>query len=591
MKNGVKLMAISAVSVFALAGCTYTEPAAAPVSAGVDIVMPYATATPVPEKKQSEAMHIGADGSVTVNNDEILNNSAVQATAAPVETPRYSQLRFGDAGESVANMQIRLSNLGYYNGEITGIYDENTEAAVRLFERSYGIMQTGISTAALQERLFSDDAISYGTKEYEKAVSSQYAVLQMGDVGSAVIMLQTRLMELGYPVSAVTGVYDDETREAVRLFYKAHGQKQKNIATVDMQKKLYSDGATAYVPETATEAEAATDEFTLKQGDYGTRVAQIKIRLKELGYLSTALGDYDEDTKNAVAKFQRACNMEETGVADKTTQQMLYALSAPKYGERLPLYGLLQWGDSGVAVAKMQERLAELGFYAGEIDGMYTDSVVAAIKQFQVQAEQTADGVATAALQELMFSDDPPLSPELDAIRKEEEAAANTVLNPLMPGDISDDVTKMQTRLRELGYLNKKPDGDYGENTKNAVMAFQKALGVIQTGEASQNLLNIMYSDAAPRSGKSYWKTVTDYYTLRIGDSGDSVTNLQKRLWELGYLDKEDVAENIGLYEEYTAKAVNDAMKAISCPRRDGVASAEFQSYIFSSAADSIKIK
>ena len=68
-----------------------------------------------------------------------------------------------------------------------------TETAVRRFEQTYGIMQTGIATQAFQEELFSSDAPVYGTAEYESAVVSQYTTLQRGAVGSAVYARPHRL--------------------------------------------------------------------------------------------------------------------------------------------------------------------------------------------------------------------------------------------------------------------------------------------------------------------------------------------------------------------------------------------------------------
>ena len=110
-----------------------------------------------------------------------------------------------------------------------------------------------------------------------------------------------------------------------------------------------------------------------------------------------------------------------------------------------------------------------------------------------------------------------------------------------------------------------------------------------QTGEVSADLMNLLLSQAAPKAGTRYWKKTQAYAALEAGDSGDEVLALQKRLYQLGYLRKEDVADSIGVYEEYTAAAVNAAMKQMNCPRRDGRASAEFLTYLYSGSADALK--
>lgn len=44
----------------------------------------------------------------------------------------------------------------------------------------------------------------------------------------------------------------------------------------------------------------------------------------------------------------------------------------------------------------------------------------------------------------------------------------------LIPGDRGSDVYEVQVRLKRLGFLEGKPDGVYGEQTKRAVFKFQK---------------------------------------------------------------------------------------------------------------------
>lgn len=556
---------------------------------GVSIVVPYATTTVAPAETQApDALYIGADGDVVLNDDSLLNDT-VGGVVYDAADSQYSQLRLGDTGEAVSAMQERLAELGYYTGGISGVFDENTETAVKLFERGYGTMQTGIATAAMQERLYSDEAAVYMSDAYNAAVESHYMRLEEGDTGSAVIALQTRLKELGYPIIEITGVYDEQTCVAVGLFYERYGYEARDYAIVDMQKQLYSEDALPYSPPVDTAQTSAGDALALAQGDSGTRVTQLQIRLKELGYLSETTGVYDSDTVGAVAAFQTACRLESTGMADVDTQQQLFAADAPKNGEIKQIYAILQWGDSGEAVRTLQERLAELGYWQGEADGIFSDDMVSTVKRFQAAAGMEETGVATVELQEAAFSDSAPLSPEKMAEAQADQAAASVVINALIKGDKSDDVRALQERLAELGYYDGTIDGSFGGGTEQAVMALQQAMGLEPTGEASADFINIIMSNAAPKSGRKYWKYTQNYQPLDVGDTGDEVVSLQKRLWELGYLDKDNISSSIGTYEKYTAAAVNDVMKILGCARRDGRASAEFLTVIYSSAADVLK--
>lgn len=577
------------------AGCTANNIGvdAEPTGDTVDIIVPYATTTISPDATQApDALLIGSDGKVILNDDSVLSGAVEAGETAEASGAKYTQLRLGDTSTAVSDLQTRLKELGYFTDGVSGIFDESTEKAVKLFERSYGIMQTGIATAALQERLFSDSALAYDSDAYNEAVNSQYKKLGKGDVGSNVIALQTRLQELGYPIAEVTGVYDDQTVKAVRAFYKMYGYKARDYAIVDLQKVLYSDDAKRY-DEAATADDGATpsptaQDYGLKSGDAGTRVTQLQLRLVELGYLTDATGKYDQATCDAVSQFEIACRLEADGIASEDLQRQLFSDDAPKLGETKQIYALLQWGDSGDAVANLQARLKELGYYSGEADGVFSDELVAIVKRFQYAAGLDETGVASVELQELLFSDSAPLSPAKAAEAQEDAAAAEVVINPLMSGDSGDDVVALQTRLSELGYYSGTLDGDFGGGTQKAVEKFQKAVGVAQTGEASADLINLLDSDAAPKSGESY-NAAKEYAALEPGDTGDSVIELQKRLRELGYLDKEDIADSIGTYEDVTAASVNAVMKAAGFELRDGRASAEFQAFLFSKAAEAVK--
>jgi peptidoglycan hydrolase-like protein with peptidoglycan-binding domain len=579
------------------AGCTASDIGAdqEPTDGAVDIIVPYATTTISPGATQApDALLIDSDGQVVLNDDSVLNGAVPtdEATQEEASGSKYAQLRFGDTSTAVSNLQERLAELGYFTEGVSGIFDESTEKAVKLFEKSYGTMQTGIATAALQERLFAETALAYGSDEYIAAVNAQYRKLEKGDVGSDVIALQTRLQELGYPIEEATGVYDDQTVNAVRMFYEMYGYKARDYAIVDLQKVLYADDAKrcdagAAADDDATEA-PETQDYSLKQGDTGTRVTQLQLRLVELGYLADATGTYDQATSDAVSQFQIASRLEADGVASEDLQRQLFSEDAPKSGETKQIYALLQWGDSGDAVADLQTRLKELGYCSGEADGVFSDELVAIVKRFQSAAGLEETGVASVDLQELLFSDSAPLSPAKAAEAQEDAAAAEVVISPLMSGDSGDDVVALQTRLSELGYYAGTLDGKFGGGTQKAVEKAQKAIGVQQTGEASADLINLLDSDAAPKSGDSYG-AAKEYAALAPGDAGDSVIELQRRLWELGYLVKEDIADSIGTYEDVTAASVNAVMKAAGFKLRDGRAPAEFQAFLFSKAAEAVK--
>ena len=82
------------------------------------------------------------------------------------------------------------------------------------------------------------------------------------------------------------------------------------------------------------------------------------------------------------------------------------------------------------------------------------------------------------------------------------------------------------------------------------------------------------------------YNSTQSYITLQQGDTGEAVTRLQQRLWQLGFLLTEDVQDSIGTYHAATADAVSAAQRAMGYQETDGVAGPEFQCFLFSSYGD-----
>ena len=76
------------------------------------------------------------------------------APAVATATPRLYLLTKGSTGTSVRNLQARLIELGYLNGEADGIYGKATENAVRDFQMRNGLKVDGKAGLQTQEKLF-----------------------------------------------------------------------------------------------------------------------------------------------------------------------------------------------------------------------------------------------------------------------------------------------------------------------------------------------------------------------------------------------------------------------------------------------------
>lgn len=85
-------------------------------------------------------------------------------------------------------------------------------------------------------------------------------------------------------------------------------------------------------------------------------------------------------------------------------------------------------------------------------------------------------------------------------------AAANNLLKLGMSGD---KVIRLQTRLKELGYLKAKVTGYYGEQTVMAVRMFQKQVGLSPDGVAGEKTQELLFAQDAPTRSSSTKTTTT----------------------------------------------------------------------------------
>ena len=184
-------------------------------------------------------------------------------------------------------------------------------------------------------------------------------------------------------------------------------------------------------------------------------------------------------------------------------------------------------------VRKLQARLTELGYYAGGVDGVYGEATEDAVKAFQRQNNLSGDGQAGEATQSKLYSDS-----------AKENSRPVTTANPnetrsLSIGMEGNDVYSVQEYLIKLGYLTGVADGVYGAETEDAVILFQQRNGLEDDGVVGSATLRKLSSSSA-KKGPLASATATpepgEYVTLREGDSGTLVYDLQERLYELAIM-------------------------------------------------------
>ena len=426
--------------------------------------------------------------------------SVTKTASSSSSSSSTTRLEKGSTGSDVKDLQTKLKKLGYYDAYVDGDYGDTTVAAVKAFQKKYNLTADGIAGKETLKKL---DSV------YENANSAKDDdSLRMGDSGSAVKNLQTKLKKLGYYNGTVDSTFGSGTYAAVRAFQQKNGLTADGVAGSETLKKLDS----AY-----KNADSDKDDDSLRKGATGSAVKDLQTKLKKLGFYNAYVdGSYGDTTVAAVKAFQKKYNLTADGVAGSETLKKLD--SAYKNADSDKDDDSLRKGATGSAVKDLQTKLKKLGFYNAYVDGSYGDTTVAAVKAFQKKYNLTADGVAGSETLK-----------KLDSAYKNADSDKDD--DSLRKGATGSAVKDLQTKLKKLGFYNASIDGDYGDTTVAAVKAFQKKYNLTADGVAGSATLKKL--DSAYKNADS--NTSTDDDSLRKGATGTAVKTLQTNLKKLGF--------------------------------------------------------
>ena len=292
----------------------------------------------------------------------------------------------------------------------------------------------------------------------------------------------------------------------------------------------------------------------LRRGSRGEAVAAIQQPLYDLGYYNYYIdGIFGWRTELAVKLLQADLNLPVTGIADEDLQRTILAGGLEPYDP----YKTLRRGSSGWRVQQMQLRLRDLGYLADDADSIFGPRTEKAVALFQTENGLRSTGVADSDTLRRLFSD---------------TANACSTYIDLQRGDSGYRVRELNQRLKDLYYLEGEVGSSYGSATVAAVKRFQQEVGLKQTGIATVAVQRELFARTAPE--------YSGYITLRRGDSGYRVRQMQQRLRDLGYY--------TGSIDSYFGKSTQTAVKkfqmAVGLPIT-GVADPETLSELFSPGA------
>lgn len=241
-------------------------------------------------------------------------------------------LRRGSVGNNVQLIKVRLNRISTNFPEIpklypiNGIFNSDTETAVRTFQRLFGLTEDGVvGRTTWYEILYIYDGVkrlsdlnSEGLK-IEELPSSYPDVLAEGEKGTGVRVLQYYLNYIAQFVStvpsvAIDGDFGPRTREAVLAFQKAYGLDPDGIVGPETWNVLYNTylGMVSSIPLIYTEGNTLPfPGTTLTLGDSGEDVLLLQEYLSFIAEFYPEIpapetdGVFGPGTEAAVIAFQR----------------------------------------------------------------------------------------------------------------------------------------------------------------------------------------------------------------------------------------------------------------------------------------------
>lgn len=355
------------------------------------------------------------------------------------------------------------------------------------------------------------------------AANSDTTYIRENSSGATVSKVQTELKALGYYYGQITGNAGPKTVAAIKSFQGKNGLTADGIAGPQTIAKIDA----AYEAKGGSSSGSGSSASGLKLNSKGTDVRNLQQDLTTLGYYWAEItGNFGAKTETAVKRFQEENGLTADGVAGTKTLNAIAAAVARKGGT--PASGgsagtTLKLNSQGTKVSQLQTDLKQLGYYYAEITGNFGAKTEAAVKAFQKAKGLTADGVAGTKT----------LNAIAAAVDKAGGSSSGSSSTNMKLGSTGTAVSALQQNLTTLGYYYGDITGHYGNLTQQAVKKFQKAKGLTQDGVASTATLNAITS-ALKNAGVDVGPG-TVATTLREGDKGTAVTELQTMLKKLNY--------------------------------------------------------
>ena len=355
-------------------------------------------------------------------------------------------------------------------------------------------------------------AVAGGPSPTSATSAASVVGLRQGDSGPTVQAVQQKLVGLGYYVAGgADGNFGPGTTAALRVFQQQNGLNPTGVVTENTARYLGLAGgvtpAGVQAPQAAAPAAAAAAPTAaaapgsfigLRQGSTGPAVRQLQLAILATGlYLSGgADGTFGSSTHRGVTLVQRVNGLPETGVVDAATARVLGLTgSASSPSAPAPAGTVVQVGSTGAAVQRVQQLLIKSGVtVVGGADGVFGPQTRRSVAAFQklhgLSVTGSVDAATDAALVKAAGGGTAAPAPSSSYVG-------------LRVGSTGPAVTKLQQAIMATGLVVRGgADGIFGQQTRTAVLVYQRVNGLPQTGivdESTAKMLGLL--TAAPAAG------------------------------------------------------------------------------------------
>ena len=427
-------------------------------------------------------------------------------------------LRQGSTGSAVEQLQFWLNTLAQYDSSIPsvtvdGVFGSGTTAAVRAFQRKYGLTVDGVVGQTTWNELYDE----FRSIQSDNGTPNAYpgSPLRSGSSGQNVRLVQFWLKIARSVYSSlnnvtVDGRFGSATEAAVRRFQSYFGLTSDGVVGRTTWNKLYevyNDIANKLLSSSLRPGEYPG---VLRNGSSGTAVRELQFYLYLMSAYESSIpsvsidGQFGTATENAVRAYQRFAGLTVDGIVGRSTWDSLYGRASQLRSsgpvvtlERLPYPGTpLTIGSQSSAVLYYTLLLQRIAYYFDSVENpplsdLYAEDTAAATRSVQELLGLPATGIVDAETWTAVEA----LSLQLAAYTPNPDRDSGQGLSypgrAMSEGSVGPDVALIEQWLngRAQLYCGEEyvsENSSFGASETAAVRATQQRAGLVVTGTVNR---------------------------------------------------------------------------------------------------------